>query len=104
MSNNRPTNRATQRTIAAKLDPEQVARFERAVAAAGMSRSEFVRAAVLRQMVPLRPFDPLMADAIATLALCRQQARTGAPASADIVDQLERLINALHRASDATSR
>jgi hypothetical protein len=83
-------------TIATKLDARQLARFELAVAASGISRAAFIRAAVLRQMVPLRPYEPLMAEGIATLAACRSAIARGGAADDELVCRLQSLLNALH--------
>jgi hypothetical protein len=90
-----PTPRGGSQAISTKLDPEQLARFELAVAA-GLSRAAFIRAAVLHQMVALRPYEPLMAQGLATLAACRVTAKSSEVADDSVIHRLEVLIEALH--------
>jgi hypothetical protein len=91
-----PTPRGGSQAISTKLDPEQLARFELAVAASGLSRAAFIRAAVLHQMVALRPYEPLMAQGLATLAACRVTAKSSEVADDSVIHRLEVLIEALH--------
>lgn len=90
-----------QYSIAAKLDADQMAHYQRAVAAAGVSSSAFIRRAVLQQTIPLRPFEPLMAESISVLAFCRQAVRAGTRLDERVVQRLDQLIDALHRLADA---
>lgn len=99
-----PAENGGSQAISTKLNGEQLARFELAVAASGMSRAAFIRAAVLRQMVPLRPYEPLMAEAIATLAACRVAVKSGKVVHADLVRRLERLSEALHLLAEVEVR
>ncbi|MEG3082030.1 hypothetical protein U1707_00100 [Sphingomonas sp. PB2P12] len=82
--------------ISTKLDSEQLALFELAVASSGLSRAAFIRVAVLRQMVVLRPYEPLMAQGLATLAACSAAVRSGRAVDDAIVRRLELLVEALH--------
>ncbi|MEG3170204.1 ribbon-helix-helix protein, CopG family [Sphingomonas sp. LB3N6] len=82
--------------ISTKLDPEQLARFELAVASSGLSRAAFIRAAVLREMVVLRPYEPLMAQGLATLAAFRAAVRSGRAVDDALVHRLELLVGELH--------
>jgi hypothetical protein len=91
-----PTPSRGSQAIATKLDAEQLARFELAVRASGLSRAAFIRAAVLNQMIVLRPYEPLMAQGIATLAACRAAMKSGKTVDHALVRHLEALIEALH--------
>lgn len=82
--------------ISTKLDAAQLAQFELAVAASGLSRAAFIRAAVLRQGVVLRPYEPLMAQGLATLAACRTAVKSGRAVDHALVRRLETLTEALY--------
>ena len=91
-----PTPDRGSQAISTKLDAAQLAQFELAVAASGLSRAAFIRAAVLRQGVVLRPYEPLMAQSIATLAACRTAVKNGKVVDHALVRHLEALIEVLH--------
>lgn len=91
-----PTPSGGSSTISTKLNAQQMARFELAVAASGLSNAGFIRTAVLREMVALRPYQPLMAQGLATLAACRAAVKSGKVADDALVRRLEVLIEALH--------
>ena len=78
--------------------------FELAVAASGLSRAAFVRAAVLRQMVALHPYEPLMAQGLATLAACRAAMKSGKAVDDALVRRLDALIEALHLLAEVELR
>ncbi|MBD8471841.1 hypothetical protein [Sphingomonas sp. CFBP 8765] len=99
-----PTPGGGSRAISTKLDPAQLARFELAVAASGLSRAAFVRSAVLRQMVALHPYEPLMAQGLATLAACRAAMKSGKAVDDALVRRLDALIEALHLLAEVELR
>jgi hypothetical protein len=94
-----PTPGGGSRAISTKLDPAQLA-----VAASGLSRAAFVRAAVLRQMVALHPYEPLMAQGLATLAACRAAMKSGKAVDDALVRRLDALIEALHLLAEVELR
>lgn len=104
MSVVKPTPEGRSQAISTKLDAAQLARFELAVAASGLSRAAFVRAAVLGQMVVLRPYEPLMAQGLATLAGCRTAVKNGKVVDDVLVRRLEALIEALHLLAEVELR
>ena len=99
-----PTPGGRSQAISTKLDAAQLARFELAVAASGLSRAAFIRAAVLGQMVVLRPYEPLMAQGLATLAACRTAVKNGKVVDDAIVRRLKALIKALHLLAEVELR
>ncbi len=90
--------------VSTKLDSEQLARFELAVASSGLSRAAFIRAAVLHQMVVLRPYEPLMAQGLATLAACSTAVKSGRAVDDALVHRLELLIEELHLLAEVELR
>ncbi|USU11338.1 ribbon-helix-helix protein, CopG family [Sphingomonadaceae bacterium OTU29THOMA1] len=99
-----PTPGRGSRTISTKLDFEQLARFELAVAASGLSRAAFIRAAVMNQKIALRPYEPLMANGIATLSACRAAVKNGKMVDDALVHRLEVLIEKLHLLAEVKLR
>ncbi|WP_267433849.1 hypothetical protein [Sphingomonas sp. GM_Shp_1] len=99
-----PTLGRGSQAISTKLDAAQLARFELAVAASGLSRAAYIRAAVLHQGVVLRPYEPLMAQGLATLAACRTAVKNGKAVDHALVRRLEALTEALHRLAETEQR
>lgn len=98
------TPKRGSQAISTKLDPAQLARFELAVAASGLSRAAFIRAAVMGQMIALRPYEPLMANGIATLSACRAEVKNGKMVDDALVHRLEVLIEKLHLLAEVKLR
>jgi hypothetical protein len=97
-----PVNRAMRLFRAALVTPVAAGGCD--VAASGLSRAAFVRAAVLRQMVALHPYEPLMAQGLATLAACRAAMKSGKAVDDALVRRLDALIEALHLLAEVELR
>ncbi|WP_294275031.1 hypothetical protein [uncultured Sphingomonas sp.] len=100
-----PTPDRGSQAISTKLDAAQLAQFELAVAASGLSRAAFIRAAVLRQGVVLRPYEPLMAQSLATLAACRTAVKNGKVACCRFGGHRDKVfsLNGEHQCSEGSS-
>ena len=101
---------ATGTRVSVRFDPNDLALLDEAAAAAGETRSGFIRQAAMGQSIPLRPLRGLLAEANASFAKLRRRYGNAPPNSieyrqvSDEFPKLQRLVRLLIFACDRPVR
>ncbi|USI72871.1 plasmid mobilization protein [Sphingomonas morindae] len=93
----RKKGRAATRMVSARLTDLEWERLDLALTASGLSRSDFCRRALLGRTIAFRPFEPLLAEAIALLAHCHEMRAEQAVELQRMIGDVERLVSRLSR-------